>query len=282
MHRAAAVLITTLTFGSAQAADYLRGPLPEPASRPAQNQSYDWSGIYVGGQYAHGTTKFNNSDIATTAGRSAVPRSDLGDVLAGLNSLGTANGNKGGFGGYLGYNTMWDDVVLGLEGEYTRANLRANSQGPSLIGTAASLNTANGVYDYNVRTSGRVVLNDYFALKARVGWAIDRTLLFANLGVARATMSRETTSTGTWELYTTAPARATVTGVQPANGAFKQSFAKWGFVGGLGAEYALTDNIILRGDWQYLGVGSSTNSASTFKNGYLTVNTLRAGANVKF
>ncbi len=276
MRLVAALAVSTLSIAPAVAADYLRGPLPEPAARAGVSSPYDWSGAYAGGHFNFGSSRFNNADLLTPAASTAISSSELSTHLGTTNAFGNANGNKGGYGGYIGYNTMWDDVVVGLEGEYTRADVRATSSS-TLVGTLTSTAVTNGYFNYNTTLTGRTTINDYFAVKARAGWAIDRLLLFASLGVARATVTRETGASGTWELYSSPP-RTPVSGLVTAAGGWKSTYAKWGFVAGLGAEYALTDNVILRGDWQYLGIGSANGG----KNGYHTMNTVRAGANIKF
>lgn len=284
MRRATAFAVSALMITSAQAADYLRGPLPEPAMRSAPTTSYDWSGTYFGGHYAFSHMSFNNYDLGTPAITRSVANSELATGLStaiGNSLFGKGNSNKSGFGGYIGYNTMWDDVVVGVEAEYTRVNAAVSTSGQQLNGTLGSTATPTSAYDYALRFGAKTSINDYYAFKGRAGMAIDRALLYASLGVAMANVTRETTGAGTWEQYVISP-RATQTGVVNVASAGKQSLTRWGFAAGLGAEYAMTDNIVLRGEWQYLGFGSLTNLTSTSKNGYYTLNTLRAGLATKF
>lgn len=282
MRRAAALVASALLVTGAQAADYLRGPLPEPAAtRAAPRANYDWSGTYIGGHYAYGSMSFNNYDLGGTALSRGIAHQGLATTLVsayGNNIFGKANGNNSGFGGFIGVNTQWDDVVLGLEGEYTSLGVRAKSTSGALVGTVSSGN----LIDHNLVATARTTIDDYFAFKARAGWAIDRTLLYATLGVAMANVTRQTTLVGSYEEYTAGPPRTSVSGVVAVNGAHKQSLSRWGFITGLGAEFAVTDNIILRGEWQYLGLGSGVNLAGSSKNGYYNLNTVRAGLAAKF
>lgn len=280
MRRSAVIMVSALVATGAHAADYLRGPLPEPVTRAAPTASYDWSGTYIGAHYAYSSLSFNNYDLGPAALRNGVGNATLLTSLTstyGNTLFGKGNGNKSGFGLYGGVNTQWDDVVLGLEAEYTRVGARATSN-QNVTGTLTSGNS----FDFALNAKARTTIDDYFAVKARAGWAIDRALLFASLGVAMANVSRQTTTTGQYEEYTVGPPRVTVSGVVPVNGASKQSLARWGFATGLGAEYAMTDSLLLRGEWQYLGFGSMTSVANTNKNGYYTLNTLRAGVAAKF
>ncbi|HRK25597.1 MAG TPA: outer membrane beta-barrel protein [Beijerinckiaceae bacterium] len=283
MRRSAVLMVSAFLATGAQAADYLRGPLPEPVTRAAPTASYDWSGTYFGAHYNFGSMSFNNYDLSGTAFNSGITNTTLRTNLAtahGNTLFGSANGNRSGYGVFLGVNTQWDDVVLGLEGEYSRVGARANSRS-TITGTFPAAAPA-GTFDYNLTANARTTIDDYFALKARAGWAIDRTLLYATLGIAMANVTRQTTLTGTYEEYNVGPPRATISGVVPVDSATKKSMARWGFATGLGAEYALTDAVLLRGEWQYLGFGSMTNLNNAGKNGYYSLNTVRAGVAAKF
>ena len=100
----------------AQAADmpdlpFLRGSFTEGLTSARVN----WQGFYVGGQASYGSVTSKvapgaNSDLQATF----IPPAGVSLQLAPLPS---AHSNTTGFGGFVGYNSQWEDVVLGFEGE---------------------------------------------------------------------------------------------------------------------------------------------------------------------
>ena len=116
------------------------------------------------------------------------------------------NFNGGLFGGYAGYNWQSGAWVFGVEGDI------------------------NGVWNdetFNINGFDVDVGSDYLAsLRGRVGYAFDRTLIFATAGVAFTQLSAEA------DLFNGVSLSA------------DQSFTGWTV--GAGAEYAFTDNWIGR------------------------------------
>ena len=103
----------------AQAADmpdlpFLRGSFTDGLSTARVN----WQGYYIGGQASYGssTSKFApgaNSDLpqSTLRHRAVQRQPTIGCRWA------SAHSNSSGYGGFVGYNSQWEDVVIGLEGE---------------------------------------------------------------------------------------------------------------------------------------------------------------------
>ena len=92
-------------------------------------------------------------------------------------SLGAANDNRDGFGGFAGYNSQWDDVVVGIEANYMHGGFRA-------------LTSSTG-YTYNpdftiastTHSSALVRLSDFGSVRVRAGYAIDSYLPYVFAGV---------------------------------------------------------------------------------------------------
>jgi outer membrane immunogenic protein len=144
------------------------------------------------------------------------------------------------FGGYAGYNWQTGDFVLGAEGDF------------------------NGVWNeetFDIGGLGVDVGTDYLAsIRGRVGYAVDRGLIFATAGVAFTQMSAEANLGGGLSLDA------------------DQSFTGW-TVGG-GFEYAFTDNWIGRLEYRYYDFGSET--IDGFGDAEITNNTVTAGIAYKF
>jgi outer membrane immunogenic protein len=203
-------LLACVLGGPAAAADadsFLRGSLGGAPVR--------WDGVYIGGQigYTNMNTDFSNSNTA-------VP-------------LASTTTNSASYGGFLGYNIQWDDLVLGIDGGYTRpSSLATTSEGTSLGQTASS----------------SMKLVDYATLRARAGYAFGQFLPYAFVGGAIARMNYSTTLNSTLI-------------------ANRDNAINGGFTAGLGMDVAILPNVFLRGEWEYIafgqvsGVRVETNSA---------------------
>ena len=87
-----------------------------------------WSGFYAGGEYDYSSS---NTDFSKATqpllGYSlrnlqleAVAQPSQWPVLSGNNAA-----SASGFGGFAGYNTQWQDLVVGIEANYTHAPFTA-------------------------------------------------------------------------------------------------------------------------------------------------------------
>lgn len=114
---------------AAQGADYLRGSqIEQPVEAPAFGSgSFDWSGFYFGGFAAMSETEFEPGPGLADLARSAFRNTTLGQVVD-MGQFVVEQGSKRdsgtNFGGFIGYNYLFGDVVLGLEADYTRAGDR--------------------------------------------------------------------------------------------------------------------------------------------------------------
>ena len=281
MRCATAVLISTLTVTSAQAADYLRGPLPEPAHRPVQSQQIDWSGFYVGGTGAYTSGTVDQSRLGSPLANAAFPYTSGTNAMIPMITFGKPSLKGTGFGVFAGYNTMWDDVVLGMEGEYNRVGTDAKSSfGP--IGRAVSSTSGTHLWDTTLSGTAKTRVQDYGVIRARVGAAFDRFLPYVTVGVAAGRINSTASIVGTTQEYEMQANPSGVgytrfdhSGVIAGNATIKTSTTTWGYALGMGMDVAVTDNIFLRGQWEYLNFGGS-------KNANVSLNTFKGGLGAKF
>lgn len=126
---ALSLALSTALTPAALAADYSAPPLPEP-TYVQPKEEFNWGGLY-GGIHANVTSAdFKNSNTITNLAGDAYfahIAQDLATSFARLRTGGSDQQN--GIGGYIGYNWLWEDVVLGLEVDYTHLQdpLRASS-----------------------------------------------------------------------------------------------------------------------------------------------------------
>ena len=292
MRRIVLAIVMAAAIQAAQAADYpedtpiLRGSFGDGLSTRTRN----WSGYYAGGQIGYGAANVDfghaTSSMTDFMLRNAVLQSELHDwTLLGKNDIQTT-----GFGGFVGRNWQWDDVVLGLEANYSHmTNLKtstANSMSRIITNPVGTSPPANHTYLYNVTLAGgaAVQVHDVMTFRARAAWAsgIFLPYMFGGLAVARVDDSRFASITGTrtdrFEDTSTTPATITntTTGLPPLS----QSESRTnnfvvGYTAGLGTEMMLFGNVFARAEWEYVKL-------LKVKDISIGMNTVRAGVGYKF
>jgi len=136
-------------------------------------------------------------------------------------------------GGTVGYNYQMGQIVLGVEGD--DAWNRARNTNVGAISKSTNIATARG----------------------RIGYAVDRVLLFTTGGYAGGTVDR-------------------TIGAASAN--------DWhnGYALGGGMEYAFTSNVSAKAEYLYTDLASKTDTAGLPSRAGLTQNTVRMGVNYRF
>ena len=157
---------------------------------------YDWSGLYIGAHVGAMSADMGADTIG------------LGPIPGGLNP--DPSGILGGILG--GYNYQMDSFVFGIEGDVSFANVNDTDAFPG------------------VPIRGEI--DNTYSIRGRLGYAVDRTLLFVTAGAA-------------W-----ADAEATFT-----TAAISDSNTHFGFQIGGGIEHAFTDSIIFRAEYLYANYG---------------------------
>lgn len=279
---AATALATSLLAVPALAADYLRGSqvieAPEP---PTIDRGINWSGFYFGGGAGVSDTKFEPGtglqDLARFAFRNTLLGAEY-DMGALVNNLPEKRDSGATYFGFVGYNWAFGDVILGLEADYTRSG--HSYQIDDFIARRAV--TSNGtVNDYSLTTNQGAKLDDYGTARLRMGWAFGNFMPFATIGGAVGRFNTTSTVDATWRFTRTNP----VTGALENNvvasgypltvGATKKNVYGFGLSVGGGLDWALADNIFLRGEYQLIRFADVEGTTTT-------VNTARAAVGVKF
>jgi len=137
----------------ALAADYdlpiLRGSQPvapiAPVTTVGPATFTRWSGFYVGGDFS-----YNNATVDFTGATAPLVAFSLQGTAvqqqfaqSQLQLLGRGAESAFGFGGFLGYNVQWQDLITGVEANYTRTSLNVTAPPVPVGGVARSfpLNT---------------------------------------------------------------------------------------------------------------------------------------------
>jgi opacity protein-like surface antigen len=242
--------------------DFLRGSYTPTYTR--------WEGFYVGGQAGE---TFGSADFANATQSMLnyiLSNTELQDQVSGWTTLPKGSTGAASYGGFIGYNYQWNDVVMGGELNYNHTSLKigaADTIGPLLV-TGANLPDGSTVY-YNVQvaSAASVAINDIMTARLRGGWTFDNFMPYGFIGLAvgRADVSRSTTLAGSTKTTTPPPTTGlggiVIPGVpvtvplnlprDPQSQVQTGVFA-YGFAAGLGVEVALMQNLFARAEWEFV------------------------------
>ena len=209
---------TALVAGTAVAGSYTPPPAEPVILEPVAPPVFDWTGGFVGLQFGYIDTSVDNDfgDI----------EDDAGNVFDDINVGSDADGSTGGiYGGYNWQNNSpW---VYGFDAEYNWVD--ANGDG------GFSLGDTDGSVKADVDGTG--------AIRGRVGYAWNRTLLYATAGLA----------------YITYSTKSDVGGDTASSDG-----DSWGYTLGVGLEQAFTDRWVGRIDYRYSNFDSDNGTFEAF------------------
>ncbi len=257
----AGTALSLLSFGA------LAADLPVRSSAPAPVMAapiFTWSGFYVGvqGGWQQQRDQYSDNYISVPEGQlppgGQAPANDF-------TSFGTTS--KNGFigGAHAGYNHQLGSFVVGLEGDIEGASLKYGYQNPGFVpsggNTPPQAPPPIGVWGYNAK------INVQGSLRARLGYTVDRALLYVTGGLALADV--------THTIYDEAPP------------AFSQTFSgiKAGWTLGAGVEYALATNWSARLEYRYTDLGRISNAVADWQataRNELTSHAVRVGVSYRF
>jgi outer membrane immunogenic protein len=229
-----------------------------------------WSGFYAGGEIGYGSahvdfSKATQSLIAFQLRELALENQQHPSMWEILGQKDTASTS---YGGFIGYNSQWDDVVLGVELNYSTANFLATAPN-SPINRATS--AGGNAYQVLISGAGTMNITDYGTARARAGYIMKNFMPYAFVGLAvgRADIRRSVTVSGVESAGGTSTPFS-FTGSETKNGAWLTGWAAGG-----GIDVLIMPNVFLRGEYEYASfAGVSGIKAST--------STARVGAGFKY
>jgi opacity protein-like surface antigen len=280
------LLVAAVMFGAATGAqaadmpDFLRGTLPA-SSTPTRN----WDGWYVGGQVGESWSNTDYSRTAVTQTNDLFRDTTLQGPASELNVMGKVNGQSSGFGGFVGRNWQFDDVVLGIEANYNYVSRLATSTGGSIgpiqVAEPGLILAPGDTAVDGVTLTGRAALRvkDEITFRGRAGYAVGDLLpyMFGGLAVGRMDVSSTISSSVNRTVFDPVTGATTFPLPQFAltSTIGKSNAFVAGWTAGLGLEYMLWNNIFLRGEWEYIQFMSIQDTA-------VSENSVHAGLGYKF
>jgi outer membrane immunogenic protein len=235
--------LTSILAGSAMAADM---PTKVPVYRSPPAEAISWSGVYVGGHLGYGLS--SNEWRVVDNNQGAVGAFNLGS--------GTINGALGGV--QVGVNWQTGPVVLGVEADFSWADMSGEACNFSVVSGAAFVCSSK--------------VDRFGTITGRIGGAFDRTLLYLKAG-------------GAW--VRDAQTLGLVGGAATVEQTISKS--KWGLTGGAGVEHAITHNWSAKLEYDFLLFGAERYAFDLATAGVVfntdikqRVHTVKAGFNYRF
>ena len=266
----------------------------------------NWAGFYFGGYGGQSQSNFSNKngskDLIAQDFRNTTIESEYN--ISSILQLKSKTARDSSFGGFVGYNYQIDEMVLGFEADYTSTRL----SGLSTDSIGRFMSTSDGYYNL-VRLSGegKTELRDHGTVRFRAGYTWGNLMPFVTAGVAAGRLTTTNSATVQYAAfdatanaaYLAAPATSPFPGntgytrfvpsaptsfsctaqtsclAAPVTLTKSKSTVAVGFTAGAGLEYMLSQNIFVRGEYQYAFFDDY--------NGHkFNLNTVRAGGGVKF
>jgi len=256
--------------------DILRGS--EPVGIPSYT---NWSGFYVGGQFSYS----NENDDFSKSTAPLVASSLIETTLEAVEApsqwpvLGNGSSSGTGFGGFVGYNSQWQNVILGIEANYTHAPITVAASETPITNRAVYIGSTE--YSVNVSGTGSLSVTDYGSLRARAGYVMGDFLPYGFVGFVLGNGNYAVTSQVYGQqnsaISPTLPCTPSPTCVDYnfSNSAVRNGALMYGFSAGGGLDYAVTQNIFLRGEFEYLQFAPIADVVASMI-------TARVGAGLKF
>lgn len=209
--RRSLVLAASCAILSVQVASAADMPTKAPAYAPVAPMVYNWTGFYVGGQIGGGW--YSNTTTVVQGGTN-FPAGFVDGTINGSGVLG---------GGYAGFNYQINQFVIGIDGDYSWADL---------TGSGSDISPLNGS---TTRHNDKVKW--IATVTGRLGYAVNNWLLFGKGGWA-------------WAGFAGSSSTFNLAGVNTTNGTSSETRDGWTLGGGV--EWAFLPNWSAKLEYDYV------------------------------
>jgi opacity protein-like surface antigen len=275
----AVFLIALAPSAAAADLDVLRGSqIPVGPARFTR-----WEGFYAGGQFNFSSSNVDFSKATQPLIADSLQQTALLNVIHPDLFITLGNNNNStatGFGGFAGYNTQWQDLVLGVEANYIHAPFTTVATGTPVSRVASA---GGSLYSVNVTGTGSLSMTDFGSLRGRVGYVFGNFLPYGFAGFAMglgsysitADVSGQQNSSSSNQVVPCTPNGTTCINYDFPSSTGKTSNLFYGFAVGGGFDWALTQNIFVRGEYEFLQFAPVANILAK-------ISSARVGAGFKF
>ena len=253
----------------------------------------NWRGFYAGGQFSYGGTTADFSGATHPLISSSLAELQLENIIAPSQwpVLGSASASAAGFGGFVGYNMQFQDLIIGVEGNYTHAPTNARASQSPILDRIVSVGSLQ--YTVNVTGSATLTPTDVGSFRMRAGYIINNWLPYGFVGVALGSANYQITScvfgqqdptnigapTGCGQTQSfvscATAAHPSCVNYSSPNSATGKDVLIYGLSAGGGVDYAFTQNIFARAEFEYIQFAPIANITAAQLNG-------RVGLGLKF
>jgi outer membrane immunogenic protein len=209
-----------------------------------------WSGFYVGGDasFNNGTSDFSSATAPRIeyALQNTVVQQTF--TPSQLSLLGKGAASAFGGGAFLGYNTQWQDLVLGVEANYMHTSINTAAATAPSFQLAREFNPPSGnVTSISLsKAAGSLTLSDYGEARFRAGYVLGNFLPYGFVGMAVGMGSYSVSSH--IDLYCGA---LQCVGFPLDLNSSQSNALLWGYSVGAGLDWKLTPNFFLRGEFDF-------------------------------
>ena len=275
-------LLAAVMFGAvsgAQAADMpdlpiLRGAFTEGLTTTRVN----WQGYYIGGQWGYGSSDANFTRTPSTAPLArgllagTIIESEMGVSAWSPSNFGKVSRRSSGGGAFAGYNSQWEDVVIGVEASYLHGGFGASPTRSERRVSPAPL--SDGFFhDVTSTSQASMQINDMLTLRGRAAYQCGFLLpyLFGGFALGNADIGRSVTVV---DNISSAAAPGLILGsITRSAQETQHSHLIYGYSAGLGVDMMLYHGLFARAEWEYVRFTSSVDTS---------INTVRLGLGYKF
>lgn len=266
-----AAMMCGAALQGAHAADLpvLRGSLweaPEPGP-------VNWEGFYIGGQGGYGSSDMNfarsTDDVAARMLANTVIENEMS--VSQWPVLGKKSVHGQGYGGFVGYNAQWDDVVLGVEANYMHGTF-GGSDSDSMSRFFTTSDGYTHALTYSAQSS--IAIHDIGSIRARAGYAWNNFLpyMFGGVSLGQGDIIRTAAIVDQQTNAAAAPGFQNILYTKSQTDAQHGHFL-FGYAAGLGVDIMLAQGLFFRAEWEYLKFAAPIDTG---------INTVRAGLGYKF
>ena len=231
--------------------------------------TYDWSGGYIAVMGGYNSATITAGDLAANLVDQSIPAWEYGEKARALAKASAADmtGNAAVYSIHAGFNIMAQRLVYGAEIEYGRFSPTITSsnqfQQARAVDEKISTNSAGeqiiDTISVGLAYTNKTEIQDFGLVNARAGYAFGRFMPYAlvGLGVTRVKLNAT--------MQASEGHRITVDGVYSPSRSYditpplavvtKDAYAATVSLG-LGFEYAVFDNLIVRAQYNYMTAGN--------------------------
>jgi opacity protein-like surface antigen len=238
----------------------------------------NWQGFYVGAQGGYGSSSeyFNGSNanlLAVVTSGSVVQQ--IPGVAQFNPIFGQQTDRSWGYGVFGGYNSQWDDVVIGLEASYLHGPFGGTSTASGVFVSPARLSDTL-FHDAVVTSSTSMSITDMATFRARAAyvWGCFLPYMFGgfalgNADILRSAVLQDSVSVNPGGPFSQLPLSSASLGVH--------DHLIYGYTAGLGVDINLIGGLFMRAEWEYVRFATNLLNVTDPR-----LNTVRAGLGYKF